>query len=637
MTNKQYSFEAETERLLELLTHSIYSNKEIFLRELISNASDAIDKARIKSLTDTHYLWNNINFEIKIDIDKKNWIIFIEDNGIWMTKEEVIKNIWTIAKSGTKDFLEKLKESKEANSLIGQFWVWFYSAFMIADNVEIETKSNDSNISIVWISKWKWTFELHEWTKTSRWSIIKLHIKETEKEFLEIWKIKELIKKYSNYISVPVMMKEWNDTDWEKETSLSEYKQINETKAIWNKNKSEIKEEEYNEFYSQISYDFNKPLSHIHINTEWMVSYKSILFIPNEKNIFVWNDDPSKEYGPKLFVQNVLILEKAKDLLPVWLRFISWVVQTSDLPLNISREMLQSNSALDKIKKWLTKKVLEKLKYELKENTENYNKFLENFWKILKEWIYYDSDHKEEIAWIIKYNSLLQNKNITLDEYLEKVKVEKIEWEWELKKEWKTIYYITAKNLAEAKANPYIDQFRQKEIDVLLLTDQIDEWIVWVLQEYNGNKLISITSSNLELENQNEEAKKNFEEKSREFKDLFELLKNTIGTDKIEEVKSSSRLGENIWALTTKDWGLTPQMEKMMKAMGQNIPAQKRVLEINTQNTVVILMLEEFKKDVKSEKLQNMMKYIYEQAILLEWWELEDYRWFINRINKFIK
>lgn len=635
MKNKQYTFQAETERLLELLTHSIYSNKEIFLRELISNASDAIDKARIKSLTDIHYLWENNVFEIKVDTDKNTSTIIIEDNGVGMTQDEVIKNIGTIAKSGTKDFLEKLKESKEQNNLIGQFGVGFYSAFMVAEKVELETKSNESEKSIIWTSNGKWTFEITEWTKTTRGTSITLFLKETEKEFLENWKLRELIKKYSNYLAIPILVKEieneenkWKELKWE---------QVNETKAIWNKNKSEIKEEEYNEFYSQISYDFKKPLSHIHINTEWMVSYKSILFIPQEKNMFGGNDDPSKEFGPKLFVQNVLILEKAKELFPVWLRFISWVIQTSDLPLNISRELLQSNTVLEKIKKWLTKKILEKLKYELKENTTNYDIFLENFWKILKEWIYYDAELKEEIAGVIKYQSLLLSKNITLDEYLQTAKIDTTEGEWENKKELKNIYYITAKSLPEAKANPYIDQFKDKNIDVLLLVDPIDEWIIWVLKEYNGNKLISITASNFELNEENEEIKQKLEEQKKEYKDLFELIKNTIWADKLEEVKASSRLWENVWALSAKEWSMTLQMEKMMKSMGQVVPIQKRTLELNVENSLVQSMLEEFKKDIKSQKLNDMMKYVYEQAILLEWWELEDYRWFINRINKFIK
>lgn len=630
---KQFTFEAETERLLELLTHSIYSNKEIFLRELISNASDAIDKARIKSLTDTQYLGEDTQFQIKIDADNKNNIITIEDNGIWMTLEEVKKNIGTIAKSWTKDFLEKIKESKEENHLIGQFWVGFYSVFMVAEKVELETKSNDTESSTVWISEWKWSYEIAAGEKKSRGTIIKIFLKPEEKEYAENWKLKELIKKHSNYIGVPIMMKEIeNDSNKEKERS---WEQINETKAIWNKNKSEIKDEEYNEFYSSLSYDFQKPLSHIHLNTEWMVSYKSILFIPQEKNMFGGNDDPSKEYGPKLFVQNVLILEKARDLLPVWLRFISWVVQTSDLPLNISREMLQSNNNLEKIKKGLTKKIIEKLKSELKDNQENYNIFLQNYGKILKEGIYYETELKEDIAGVVKFHSLLENRNITLDEYLEKVKSTSLENGETDKKEGKNIYYITAKNLSEAKANPYIDQFQKKNIDVLLLTDTIDEWIVGTLHQYKENKLISITTSDLELEN--EEEKKDIEEKTKEFKDVFELMKNTIGSDKIEKVQVTKRLWENIWALTTKEGWLTPQMEKMMKAMGQNIPHQKRILEINPESKIAKLIFEEFKKDLKSDKLKNMILYVYEQALLLEWWELEDYRWFINRVNTFIQ
>lgn len=351
--------------------------------------------------------------------------------------------------------------------------------------------------------------------------------------------------------------------------------------------------------------------------------------------MFGGNDDPSKEYGPKLFVQNVLILEKARDLLPVWLRFISWVVQTSDLPLNISREMLQSNNNLEKIKKGLTKKIIEKLKSELKDNQENYNIFLQNYGKILKEGIYYETELKEDIAGVVKFHSLLENRNITLDEYLEKVKSTSLENGETDKKEGKNIYYITAKNLSEAKANPYIDQFQKKNIDVLLLTDTIDEWIVGTLHQYKENKLISITTSDLELEN--EEEKKDIEEKTKEFKDVFELMKNTIGSDKIEKVQVTKRLWENIWALTTKEGWLTPQMEKMMKAMGQNIPHQKRILEINPESKIAKLIFEEFKKDLKSDKLKNMILYVYEQALLLEWWELEDYRWFINRVNTFIQ
>lgn len=634
MTNTTYNFEAQTERLLELLTHSIYSNKEIFLRELISNASDAIDKAKIKSLTDTNYLWENNNFEIKITVDEKNKTIKITDNWVWMTRDEAIKNLWTIAKSGTKDFIEKLKESKEQNNLIWQFWVWFYSAFMVCDKVEVLTKSNESDESIIWTSNWKWSFEVISWDKKDRWTEITLFLKEDEKEFLEEWKLRELIKKYSNYVWVAIKMLEVeNETNKENRN----FEQINEAIAPWNKSKSEITDEEYKKLYTDLTYDYNAPLWNIYLNTEWALSYKSILFVPHKKNMFLNFDDPSKEYGPKLYVQNILILDHAKDLLPIYLRFISWVVQTSDLPLNISREMLQSNPTLEKIKKWLTKKILDKLAFEMKENPANYDEFLADFGKTLKEWIYYDNENMQKIAWVVKFESLLKNKKISLDEYLETALESDKKEENSEEKPKKTIYYILAKSHLEAKSNPYLEQFEKKNIDVLLLSDPIDEWIVWVLKEYNWNKIISITSNEVNLEKDDEEAKKDLENTSKDYKDLLEFIKNTVWNDKLEKVQLTKRIWDNIWALALKEWNLTPQMEKMMKAMWQEVPSQKRILELNPENEFVKNMMSEFKADLKSEKLKDMMLYAYEQAILLEWWELQDIKWFISRVNKYIK
>lgn len=630
MTKKIYKFEAETEKLLELLTNSIYSNKEIFLRELISNASDAIDKARLKSITDLDYLWDNSKFEIKIDIDNENKTIIISDNWIGMTKDEIIKNIWTIAKSWTKEFIEKLRNSKEKNNLIWQFWVWFYSVFMIADKVEIETKSNENDKATKWISDWKGSFELGESNKKDRWTKIIIYVKDDEKSFLEEWKLKELIKKYSNYVQVPIMMKEMEDEkDKKKERK---YEQINQAKSIWEKNKSEIKDEEYNEFYTSISYDFEKALSHIHLNAEWIINYKSILFIPKKKNMFYNNDDPSKDYGPKLFVQNVLILENAKDLLPIWLRFISWVVSTNDLPLNISREMLQINPTLEKIRKNLVKKIIEKIEFELKEN-KDYDEFLNNFSTFLKEGIYYESELREKLTWLVKFKSLLNWKKITFDEYLENQKIIKKDAEW---KEYKEIFYVSAKNENEALANPYIDYFKENKIDVLLFVDPIDEWIIQVLSEYKWNKLVSITKWEFEIEEKTEKSKEDKKWEITENKALFDLIKNIIWTDIIEEIKSSNRLWDNLWALNTKEWWLTPQMEKMMKAMWQNVPKSKKILEINPKHKIFKLMEDEFKNDAKSEKLKDLILYTYEQAILLEWWELQNYKAFINRMNKFI-
>ena len=625
MTNKTFNFEAETGQILELLTHSIYSNKEIFLRELVSNASDAIDKARIRSLTDTAYLGDNSEFKIQIDVDTKASTITITDNGIGMTEEEVHTHIGTIAKSGTKDFIEKMKEAKEQadNTLIGQFGVGFYSAFIVADSVTLETKSADSDKAVIWESDGKGSYEIKDGSKTERGTTITLHVNKDQKEFVDEVKLKGLIKKYSNYVAVPIMMLEIENPD--KKEEKRNYEQVNETKSIWTKNKSDVTPEEYTEFYKTLAYDFNAPLDHVHLNIEGAINYKALLYVPEKVSMTGAHEDARAEYGPKLYVQNVLILENAKELLPVWLRFVSWVVETNDLPLNISREMLQSNVVLDKIKAGLTKKVLTKLASLAKKWDEKYDEFLSHYSKILKEGIYSDPDNKEKIAEIVKFKSLLKGSNITLDEYLENSKEEK-----------KTIYYITGRSESEALANPYLEQFREKNIDVLVMTDPIDEWAVQSLTEYKEAKLISATSSKVELDGEKTEEKKKQEEKTTEnFKDLLELIKKTVGEDKLEEVKVTDRLGNSLSALSTAEGGMTPGMEKMYRAMGQDFPVVKRILEINPENKLVKSMLEEFKSSATSEKLQDLIHYSYEQALLAEWGEIENISEFIARTNKF--
>jgi len=645
---KTHNFEAETGRILELLTHSIYSNKEIFLREIISNSSDAVDKARLKSITDTSFLKEWEKFEIKLDIDKEAGTITISDNGIGMTEDELHKNLGTIAKSGTKEFMDKLKSAKEntEHNLIGQFGVGFYSAFMVADSVEVTSNSaNNWDEAYKWTSDGKTGYEVSKTFKKGRGTEIKMFINEANKELLEDWKIRELVKKYSNYVSTPIMMKEVdtrNDEDKKKEPNkVFGLEKVNETTAIWKKGSNSVKDEEYQEFYKTTSNDFNKPLCHIHSSVEGMVSYKTLLFVPLEKNMFKDLRDPNQEYGPKLYVQNVLILENAKELLPVWLRFVSWVVETSDLPLNISREMLQSNATLDKIKKALVKKVISELKKMSRKEPENYAKFLENYWEILKEWIHYEADLKESIAEVLNFKSMAEGKKISLDDYLENINTkrpasndENSKKETGLKEE-KTIYYITWKTESEVLASPYLAQFRENNVDVLLLTDHIDSFIVQTLTEYKDAKLKSITSDDIKLKEETEEEKKKEEETKKEFKDLLELAKNTIWAEKIEKVELNSKLWEALWALKTPTGWVDPQMEKMMKAMGQPVPTQKRILELNPNNSLVSAMKEEFSKDIKSEKLSDLMKYAYSQAILLEWGELENISEFVALTNKF--
>ena len=666
MTN--YNFEAETWRVLELLTHSIYSNKEIFLRELISNSSDAIDKARLKSLTDVNFLWDDSDFKIFIEVDDKKNTITIEDNGIWMTKQEMISNLWTIAKSGTKEFLEKLEKAKEnkEHNLIWQFWVGFYSAFMIADKVEVESKSGLDSKAHKWISDWKTGYEVENSDRTKRWTKITLFVNEANKELLEEWKIRELVKKYSNYVSTPIMMKAYDprtEEEKQKEPKEMDFEQVNETKPLWKKDKKDVTEEEYKSLYQSISFDWNNPLFSLQTAVDWLVSYKSILFSPKEQNMYQNLTDPNLDFWPKLYVQNVLILEHSKELLPIYLRFISGVIETNDLPLNISREMLQSNSTLDRIKKSLTKKVISEFWKILKNKREDYEVFWKNYWKVLKEWIYYDFELKEDIASVSLFKSYSENKYITLEEYLQKAptKTEKVKCDhdehWhhcchecseeeekthshchehkEETKEVKKIYYIIAKSESEARISPFLSQFKKAWVDVLILTDAIDSFWVTALDEYKGTKLVSIAASDIELEEKTEEQKQEEQKQKQDFKSLSDFIKNIIWEDKIEEVVLNNNLGENLWALKTpKNW-IDPQLEKMMRAMGQEVPAQKRIFELNPENKLVSMMKTEFEKDVKSDKLADAIKYSYYQAVLIEWWELENMGEFIALTNKF--
>lgn len=620
-----HNFEAETGKVLELLTHSIYSNKEIFLRELISNANDAIDKARIKSLTDTNYLWENSEFSIKLERNEENNTLVIEDNGVGMTEDELHKNLGTIAKSGTKDFIEKLQKAKENadNNLIGQFGVGFYSAFMVADKVEVETKSNDSEKSFKWVSDGKSAYEVSEGTKTTRGTKLTLFIDEANVELIQEWKIRELIKKYSNYVALPISM-EVEEKDEEGKVTGSKIEQLNDMKSIWTKSKTSVSKEEYTEFYKTLSMDFKEPLSHIHNNVEGIVSYKSLLYIPKEKNMFVNMDDPNKEFGPKLYVKNVLILENCKDLFPVWMRFLHGVVETSDIPLNVSRELLQSHTTLEKIKKGLVKKVIAELKKNMKNNSENYDVFLKNYSNLIKEGIYYESENREEIAGLVKFDTL-DGKTLSLDEYIEQL----------ADKEKKEIYFIAGKSKAEVLASPYLAQFKENNVDVLLFTEPVDHFVLQVLNEFAGHKMVSATSDEVKLKEKTEEETKKEEELKKDFSDFLELSKNTIGSDIIEKVELNENLGSALGALKTPTNGIDPQMEKMMKAMWQEVPTQKRILELNPNNSLVSAMKSEFTKDLKSEKLSEMMKYAYNQAVLLEWGEIDNMPEFINTLNKF--
>lgn len=615
---KNFEFEAKTSQILSLLTHSVYSNTESFVRELLSNSADALDKAKLDSIQNSDkYEWD-MDFKIWIDIDKENKMISITDNGIGMKENELKTNLWTIAKSGTKEFLEKIKQAKESQqqNMIGQFGIGFYSVFMIAKKVEVESKSPYSEKSYIWISDWNSWYQIKEWTKKSRWTQVKVYVWKDYEFFLEEEKIKSLVQKYSDYLPYPIMMKESYDQN--NPEKIREYQQVNQQKSIWTKNKSEVSKEEYEEFYKNLTMDFNPPLDCLHLDIEGKVNYKALMYIPQKQWYFF--DPQNSEFGPKLYVQNVMVLENCKELLPSWLRFVKGVVETNDLPLNISREILQKNKVSEIIRAGIVQKVLDNLKYLLKNQAQDYQDFFENFGMILKEGVYTDMENKEKISEVILFDSLLENKKISFDEYLEKTGKNEI-------------YYISGKSKTEVLNSPYLEYFKDKGIDVLLMYDPIDEFVVSSLWEYKWKPIKSISSSETEVEDENNEKKD--EKKEEENKGFIDYVKTKIGEDVVEEVKFSNKLKSSIGALATKQWWISPQMEKIMKAMWQEAPSQKRIFELNPESDLVKDMIQEYQSNKDSEKLNELIDYVYQQAVLAEGWEIENIQDFIQKTNKF--
>lgn len=618
----KHEFNADVNQLIELVTHSIYSNKEIFLRELLSNASDALSKAQLKSLQDTNYLKDDINLQITVDVNAKEKLIVIKDNGIGMTKEEVIENIGTIAKSGTKKFIQEMKKDHN-NNLIGQFWIGFYSVFMVAEKVELESKTWDSK-GVLRISNGKGSYEIKESKKTTRGTEIRIYLQKDSEEFANIHRIKWLIKKHSNYLPYPIMMQEEKEEKEEKkENEKNAYEQINKSQSLRSKNKNEIKKEEYDEFYNSLSFDTNKPLEHIHLDVEWAINYKALLYIPQKNNPFA-NLMPDQEFGPQLYVQNILIMEQCKELLPQRLRFVKWVIETPDLPLNVSREILQNNQIINKVQSSLVKKVIETCKYKQQEDRNNYEEFFSNYGKILKEGIHFDRSNKEEIASICLFYSSKENKLISLDEYSDK-------------SVGKEIYYLTGNNIKELKDNPYMEQFENSEHDVLLMTDPIDERVVQSLQTYKGCKLISAQHADIEHSNKSKKEKKVVEKMNEEHKDLLEYIKKILHEEAIDKVEFSHKLKEPLAVLKDKEGQPSLQMERYIKAMGQETTPIKRDLIINKDHPLANKIIEIYTKDKKSDSMKDRIYYLHNQALLQQWVQPANIQSFIKVINKLLQ
>ncbi|MBE9527951.1 MAG: molecular chaperone HtpG [Proteobacteria bacterium] len=633
MTEKRMEFKTETTQLLDLMIHSLYSHKEIFLRELISNASDAIDKARFESLTDTAISEDGGEggFKIKISIDKEAGTLSIADNGIGMTRDEAITELGTIAHSGTKEFIEALKESKgkESPELIGQFGVGFYSTFLVADTVTVLSRKAgaDSKSGIKWESTADGSFSIDDIEKETKGTEIILHIKEDEKGYLDDYEVRGLVKKYSDFIEHPIAMDvekevdskeaEGKEAEGEK-VKVTEEETLNSQKALWLKSKSEIEPSEYNEFYKHISHDYTDPSDTIHYNVEGTSEFTSLLFVPATRPV----DILYKEYqmGLTLYVKRVKILEHCEKLLPQYLRFLKGVVDSSDLPLNVSREMLQNNSQVDVIKNSITKKALGRFK-ELKDKEyDRYVKFYKEYGRLLKEGLHFDFERREAITDLLLFAST-KTEGDSLRSFEQYV--------GDMGEGQEEIFYITATTIEEAKNSPYLEVFNEKGLEVLILLDDIDDMIMGGV-EFKGKKLKSVIKGDLNVDKEETEEKKELEEK---FKGLIGSVAETL-KENIGGVRVSSRLKDSPCCLVPDEGAMDPNMERMLKSMGQDIPEHKKTLEINATHPLLEKMAALQEADAESELLKEYTEVLYDQALLLEGSKPKDSTAFVNRVAK---
>ena len=620
-------FETEVQQLLDLVIHSLYSNKEIFLRELISNASDAIDKVRFESHSNMELLEGNADWKIKIHADKEAGTLTVSDNGIGMNMDEVADNIGTIAKSGTRNFVASLKEQNLAENpeLIGQFGVGFYASFMVADKVVLTTrKAGEKQYGCRWESTGDGSYSIEECDKETRGTEIVLHLKEDMKDFLDEWRIRSIVKKYSDYVQYPVVM----DITRSEPVKDAEGKVIegggtidktteetlNSMKAIWTRPKSEISEDEYLEFYKHISHDYDKPLSTIHYSAEGVSEFKSILYIPSHKPFDLFLREHKK--GVHLYVKRVYITDNCEALLPDYLRFVKGVVDSSDLPLNVSREILQEDVQIKRIQKSLVGKILSTLAEMKEKNPEDYLKFYQEFGPVLKEGIHFDHANREKIQDLLLYESSKteNGKFVSLKEYLER-----------MPEGQKEIYYITGMSRASVENSPFMEVFRKKEYEVLYMTDPVDEWVVQSIHQYNEKHLKAIDRGDLELETEEEkkaqEAKK--EEAKKEYGGLISYIQETL-KEKVKEVRLSSRLTESACCLVADEMGLNANMEKILKSMNQEVPEAKRILELNPDHPIMQVMTAMYDQNKEDVKLADYCELLFDQALLTEGTPIKD-------------
>ncbi|MEP0356256.1 molecular chaperone HtpG [Paraglaciecola sp.] len=632
-----HGFQTEVKQLLQLMIHSLYSNKEIFLRELVSNAADAADKLRFKALSNDSLYEGDGDLHVKLSINKDAGTITIADNGIGMNKADVIEHLGTIAKSGTKEFFGKLSGDEAKDSqLIGQFGVGFYSAFIVADNVTVRTRAAGDDVSngVQWESAGEGEFTIADIEKADRGTEITLHLKEDEKEFLDDWKLRSIVSKYSDHISIPVKMfkEEVPESEGPKGPDGEEgekipavpafWEAVNKATALWTRDKSDVSEEEYKEFYKHISHDFSDPLTWSHNKVEGKTEYTSLLYIPSKAPFDMWNRD--QKHGLKLYVQRVFIMDEAEQMLPTYLRFVKGLLDSNDLPLNVSREILQDNKVTQAMRQGCTKRVLQMLEKIAKKDPEKYQEFWAEFGNALKEGPAEDHANKEKVAGLMRFASThtdSEAQTVSLADYISRMQDKQ-----------EKIYYITADNYQAAKSSPHLEIFRKKGIEVLLMADRVDEWLMSHLTEFDEKSFQSITHGALDLGDlEDEDSKKALEEAEKEVEGLIDRVKAVLG-DKVKEVKFTHRLTDSPACIVADEQGMTTQMIKLMQAAGQPVPEAQYHFEINPEHQLVKLLA-----DVQDEEqFSQWTDVLFDQAALSEQGSLKDPASFVQNLNKLL-
>jgi len=620
MQKQTLSFQAEVKQILHLVTHSLYSNKEIFLRELISNASDACDKLRFEALNNAGLYEDAPNLEVRVGFDPEARTITIRDNGIGMSAEEAVAHLGTIAKSGTREFMAKLEgdQKKDAN-LIGQFGVGFYSGFIVADRITVESRRAGlkPEEAVRWSSEGTGDFQVEPITRAERGTDVILHLREGEEEFLKTWKLKSIISKYSDHISLPILMKkeEW-DAEKSEYQQKDEWETVNKAAALWTRPKSDVTDAQYQEFYKQISYDTEPPLAYTHNRVEGRTEYTQLLYVPAKAPFDLWNRD--KRGGVKLYVKRVFIMDDAEALMPVYLRFVKGVIDSADLPLNVSRELLQESRDVKAIREGSTKRVLSMLEDVAENQKEKYAAFWKEFGAVLKEGIGEDHQNQERLAKLLRFASTQADEGVSLADYIGR-----------MKEGQDAIYYITADSLVAAKSSPQLEIFRKKGIEVLLLVDRVDEWMLSHLYEFEGKPLQSVAKGAVDLGKlQDDEEKKKAEEAATAFKPVLDRLKEAL-KDRAKDVRVTTRLVDSPACLVVEEGDMSAHLARMLKQAGQQAPQAKPILEVNAEHALV-------KRLEGDDRFDDLANILFDQAWLAEGGHLENPADYVQRVTRLL-